>query len=262
MVRKPAVAGAFYPGDKKTLLNTIGKFLKCAKSFEIKNLKGLIVPHAGYVFSGQTAAIAFKYFENLPLKKRNIFLIGAAHRFPIFASVGNYDYYETPLGKVLVSKKICKEILKNKNFEFIEQAHQSEHSLEVQIPFLQKIFNDNFEIIPILAGAISEDALFQVLEKYFLDDDNLFVFSTDMSHFLPQEKAEKTDKNSIDIIVRKNISKKDEIDACGKIPVTASMLLAEKYGFNINLLNYTHSGKIIEDRDSVVGYASFIISKD
>ncbi len=262
MIRKSAAAGSFYPDDKTNLLNMINGFLENEKEFEIKNIKGVIVPHAGYIYSGRTAGKAFKYLENLQNKKWNIFLIGAAHRFPIYVSVGNYDYYETPLGKAPVSKKICEEILKNDKFEFVELAHKMEHSLEVEIPFLQKIFKDNFEIIPILTGVISSYMLLNAIEKYFTDDNNLFIFSTDMSHFLYREQAEKIDKHSIDIIAGKKIFEKEYINACGQIPVVTSMLLAKENNYDIKLIDYSDSGDTTGDTDSVVGYASFVIYKN
>lgn len=235
-------------------------FLEKAKDFKLANLKGLIAPHAGYIYSGQTAGVSYRQLQSLPDKKYKVFLLGPSHHVHISASVGNFEAYETPLGKVKVDQKICQQLLENSKLDFIEEAHLPEHCLEVQLPFLQRTLK-NFEIVPILCGSINPEKLATVLTPYFDQSDSLFVISSDLSHYLPATEAEQKDKASLDIITNLDIKNEIKIDACGATPIQAVMRLAKANNYRIKLLDYRHSGQTAGDNSAVVGYASLVITK-
>jgi len=258
MIRKPAVAGGFYPSDKKELEKMVTGFIADAPDAKIKNLRGIIAPHAGYIYSGPVAGHAYRQFQGLPAKKYNVFLLGPAHFIYTTASIGLFDEFETPLGPVKVNMEICHELSKNTIFDPSTEAHLPEHSLEVQLPFLQESMKE-FEIIPILLGEASPQTISEILLPYFGKDGNIFVFSSDLSHYLPYEKANKTDGHSLKVITNGLLENENEIDACGNIGIRVAMRLAAENNCHIRLLNHGNSGDTAGDKNAVVGYASLAI---
>lgn len=258
MIRKEAVAGKFYPSEKIELEKIITGFIDDAEDFKIEHLKAIIAPHAGYVYSGPVAGYAYRQLKNLLPQKYNIFLIGPAHFVYTSASVGLFESFQTPLGTVRVNQSICKELLKNPVFDPSAKAHLLEHSLEVQLPFLQTTLAD-FEIVPILLGEINPQDISEILFPYFGKPGNMFVFSSDLSHYMPYEAANKTDSHSLKIITDKSIENEIEIDACGNLGIKVAMRLANKTDSDIKLLNYRNSGDTAGDKKAVVGYASLAI---
>jgi AmmeMemoRadiSam system protein B len=260
MIRKPAVAGAFYPADPSDLEEMIESFLEINLKGK-PGLKGVICPHAGYIYSGPTAGYSYKLLSNLPDKKYNVFLLGLAHTTHTSASVENYDSFKTPLGNAKVNKSICEELLKNDRLEFIPESQSAEHSLEVQIPFLQKTLKQ-FELIPIVLGDISPDYISEILQPYFNKEDSLFVISSDLSHYEPYDTAKQIDKNSLDIITSLKIDEENQIDACGNMGIKVMMRLAKNNNYKIELLDYRNSGDTAGDKNGVVGYAALAVYKE
>jgi hypothetical protein len=260
MIRKSAVAGSFYPAGQNEIKKTVLKFINDAPGKKYADLKGIIVPHARYIYSGPTAGFAYKQLTDLPDKKWNVFILGPAHYGYTTASVGDFDEFETPLGKIPVNKTICGELLKNVDMEFLPQVHGPEHSLEVQLPFLQMTLK-NFEIIPILLGEINPDRISEILNPYFNTGNSLFVISSDLSHYTPYKEAAATDKNSISKIISLATVQENEIDACGSMGIEVAMRLAKNNSCKIELLDYRNSGDTAGQKDSVVGYASLAIYK-
>lgn len=257
--RPPAVAGAFYPADPAELSATVEGFLSAAKSAQTKDLKGIITPHAGYPYSGKTAGVAYKQLADSPEKFSRVFLLGPSHFSCVTASVGNFEAYETPLGLVTVDRETCSELLKSEEFEFTAETHSEEHCLEVQLPFLQTVLKD-FQIVPILAGSIPPEKLAAALEKYFGEDGNLFVISSDLSHHLPEKIAREKDELSIKTISSLDLENVSSIDACGAVPIITALQLVKAAGGQIQLLDYTNSAESTGDSSAVVGYAAFAIS--
>ncbi|MFH1545973.1 MAG: AmmeMemoRadiSam system protein B [Patescibacteria group bacterium] len=254
MIRKTAVAGTFYPADPEELKRMVDGFLAAEDDSKFKNLRGIIAPHAGYIFSGKTAGMGFRQFASLPKKPRRVFILAPAHFSAVGVSVGDFESYETPLEKVEVDREICGELLQSPEFEFVPEAHAHEHSIEVQLPFLIRSL-PNFKIVPILCGDISPKILASALEKYFAAEENLFVISSDLSHFFPLEIAQQKDSKTLGIITLLDFENAGEIDACGKIPILTAMQLAKK----IRLLDYSTSAEASGDSENVVGYASLAI---
>lgn len=276
--RPCAVAGSFYSKDKATLSHELTTLFKDAKSFENKDVHAIIVPHAGYVYSAPTATLSYK---TLHKKYKNIFLIGSSHHINVdAASIYNIGNYETPLGEVKVNQTIVSELLQNKSlFAYYKDAHTKEHTLEVQLPFLQTIYGDNLNIVPIIMATSKLEtiqAISKALEPYF-NDDNLFVISTDLSHFPSYEQANIVDIDTLNSITSNNTQKfiatltKNEslnIDdfhtsACGWSSVLTLMYLTQNKDYTYQLLEYTNSGDTLYgDKNRVVGYGSIRIYKE
>ena len=214
------------------------------------NLRALIVPHAGYIYSGPVAAYAYSLLKNFKHKKLKIILLGPSHYVHNDEAVcDDNDFWETPIGKV--------KIFEN-DFPKNGMPHMREHCLEVQIPFLQRVIED-FEILPLVAGDTNpKETSKKIIE--ILDKDTILIISTDLSHFFDYDTANKIDKNTIDAIKNLDYDKlAEEGDACGKIPILTAIDIAKKLNWKIRLLDYRNSGDTAGMKSSVVGYASFAL---
>ena len=282
-VRRPAVAGRFYPGEKTVLGEKIKTFLNEVRphSREEGFLKVLIVPHAGYDYSGQVAAYGFKQLEDKDFS--TVILLGPTHRAYFQGAVidGN-DVWETPLGQVKIDKDLAKEIVNGvQGVSFSSSAHAQEHSLEVEIPFLQSVLDD-FKIVPILLGEADEsflENLADVLSKN-ITPDRLVVISTDLSHYPSYQDANNIDQATIDAILTGGLNKFSatiteqmqkgypglDTCVCGEKAVKVGMMLAQKLGEGKwEVIKYANSGDVnIGDKNRVVGYAAigFWITSD
>jgi AmmeMemoRadiSam system protein B len=247
--RKPAVAGAFYPGEGDELRQMIGSFLGECKKAKIKgeggeagNVRAIIVPHAGYVYSGIVAAAGYSLLQGKNFER--VVLLGPSH-FVRFdgAAFDSSQAWQTPLGEVKVGNFPSEKI------GSIWQAHAREHSIEVQLPFLQSVLK-GFEICPICIGSYDNisDEIIGNLRKAFL------VVSSDLSHYLPYEMAVKKDSETIGKILRLEHVGYD--DACGADGISIMIDIARKLRWKPMLLDYRNSGDTAGTKDEVVGYAS------
>jgi AmmeMemoRadiSam system protein B/AmmeMemoRadiSam system protein A len=206
--RDPVVAGSFYSANKETLTNDLATlFAACVKAPSDLKVRAIISPHAGYVFSGKISASAFSALQKNAGYK-NIFIIGSSHVMAFDgASVYNTGDFITPLGKMKVNIEIANKIKnENKHFNFPVTAHLREHSIEVQIPFIQYCFKNDISIVPIIIGTDDKKTIKEIaaaLKPYFFPE-NLFVISSDFSHYPSYKDAQETDKTTADVIVAKN----------------------------------------------------------
>jgi len=242
--RRDAVyAGSFYPKDKNEIKKMINSFLKNDLKKLNGKLKGLIVPHAGYIYSGVVAGYGFKLLKES--KKEKIILFGPSHHNYLEGAFGFSGNWITPLGETKIVSIDLPIILNDK-----------EHSLEVQLPFLQSIIpNSKLTITPIIYGDISSEELADIIniEK---KDDSILIASSDLSHYLSYDIAKKVDSHTIQLILNLDFEKfLSEGDACGKIGIGALMILAKKNKWKTILLDYKNSGDTKGDKESVVGYA-------
>jgi len=196
--RQPVASGRFYSANEETLKKDIALlFETCKKTSEYNTVRAIISPHAGYVYSGKTAAAAFSSIPKNAVYK-NIFLIGSSHVMAFEgASVFNIGDYITPLGKALVNKEIANKLIKdNAVFDFPVTSHAQEHSLEVQLPFIQLYFKNIPKIIPIIIGTVNEKTIKQIAEvlQPWFTNENLFIISSDFSHYPPYKEAVESDK--------------------------------------------------------------------
>jgi len=266
-VKEPAVAGSFYPADEKTLKETVDNLLADAE-YRAGNgrLIALISPHAGYVYSGQVAAHTYRH-----LKERDIdtvILIGASHHKAYQgASVYAEGSMKTPLGLVKIDKKMAESLLNEKaQVTFFSEAFEKEHSLEVQLPFLQKTLK-NFRIVPILIGSPTQESFNYLSEKLSVilreNPKAIIVASTDLSHYHDYKTAVQKDMKIIDAIQRMSVEDAEQLlktgegEMCGGYPVLLTMLVARNLGATDAMLyKYANSGDVIADKSRVVGYAS------
>lgn len=268
-VREPAVSGLFYPNDPKTLRRMVEEFLDNVHlNYDPGEVIGLISPHAGYVYSGIVAAYGFRSVMGKDYD--TVVLIGPSHR-SYFRGVSVFmdGYYKTPLGLVEIDESLARRLLEvGRGFVTEDPGpHLHEHSLEVQIPFLQVIF-DKIKIVPILMG-VQERRTWRELASIFakLPDDSgkrlLFIASTDLSHYYPYEKAKAIDSVVLRNIEEFNIERTEEdfenerFEACGGGAMIAVMLSAKMLGAKRGIvLKYATSGDTSGDKSSVVGYLS------
>jgi MEMO1 family protein len=268
-IRKPAVAGSFYPGNPETLSRQVREFLARAPKQEIPGeILALVSPHAGYMYSGQTAAQAFKTIEGK--KFETVVVIAPSHRvFFQGASVYDRGGFETPLGIIPVDRELCRKIMAESDcLRFLPQGHAQEHSLEVQLPFLQEVLG-TFSLVPIVIG----DQSFATCQKTGLavargarGKNALLVASTDLSHFHAYDRAVKIDRVILEDIrafdpqkLRQDLEG-EKGEACGGGPVIAAMIAAKELGADeARILGYCNSGDVTGDRSGVVGYAAAVL---
>ncbi len=242
-VRDAAVAGSFYPAGADELEKLIDEYLENADPEPSENLKGLILPHAGYVYSGAVAAYGYKLLE----KQKKILALGPSHyaMFPGLVESGMAKW-ETPFGKVKTYSIGLKQY---------PAAHRPEHSLEVQLPFLQKVLKD-FEFDPILTGEVSPTEGADTLEKR----DDFLLISSDLSHYMPYDDALEKDRNTLSMIEKNDLEGfLAKGDACGRTGIAIAMELAKRKGWKFRILKYANSGDTAGARDNVVGYAAIAI---
>jgi len=271
-VRKPAVAGTFYPADAKTLSRQVRDFLSRAPKEEVTGeIIALVSPHAGYIYSGQIAAHAFKLVEG---KKFDAVVVVAPSHRAYFQGASVYDRggYETPLGLLPVEKELCRKLMEEKDLlRFAPQGHAQEHSLEVQLPFLQEVLGE-FKLVPIVIGDQSYrtcERVGQAISKAAEGKKVLLVASTDLSHFHSYDQAVKLDHVILESLKTFEPQKlAQDLDtgkgeACGGGPVIAVMVASKEMGANrARVLKYANSGDVTGDRSRVVGYAAAVFYKN
>ena len=276
-IRSAAVAGDWYPADAVELKAQIEQYLSQAPSIATKKKpRVIIVPHPGLDYGGATAAYAYKTIA--PFHYDNIYLIGVSHTGSFDGiSFGDFNYYETPLGKIKVNRDVTSYLRKKSlRFKFIPEAHEKEHSLEIQLPFLQTIFN-KFQIIPIILSAQNNkdpELLANVLYQAIGPND-LIVISTDLSHYPIYDDANIIDKETLKAILTLNpgqfISKFQKLKrelpkntstlACGERAILTGLYLTDKLNLReARLLHYENSGdRPIGNKEEVVGYGAMSI---
>ena len=263
-VREPVWAGHFYDADASRLSATIDGFLKgLPVAAEVPgDIRAIIVPHAGYVYSGRTAAYAYSLVRGKPYE--TVVIIGPSHRFG-FAGCSIYAKggFRTPLGTAVVDEALTAEIMKRSGFKFIPEAHAEEHSVEVQVPFVQTVL-PGAKIVPVVMGypeARTVKALAAALNAACAGKKVLVVASTDMSHFLSKDRANAVDAKTIELVkalkageIERKMEAGENI-LCGGAPVAATILYAQKAGpVRAEVLNYADSAAVTGDEARVVGY--------
>ncbi len=268
-VRPPAVASLFYPGEAAELKQNLREMLDEASEAEDPNedlpagqhLRALIVPHAGYVYSGTTAALAYHLLRKNRDDFHRILLLGPAHRVWLEGiTFPGTDAFETPLGRIPLAKQQIRELLRFPEVQLRDDAHQDEHCLEVQLPFLQEILNE-FELIPAVVGEISPDSLSGLLENLLEDPQNLLLLSTDLSHFHSYSEAQAIDQKTAEAIESFEDEKILPEQACGAHPLRGLLRHARIQGWKIQRLGLCNSGDTAGSKDRVVGYGAWALSE-
>lgn len=258
-VRRAAVAGTFYPAEKEVLSHDILRFLENSKPASIEPFKAIIVPHAGYIYSGQTAAFAFAQLAAARDTIKRVILLGPVHRVPVYGlALPGVDAFSTPLGNVELDGEAIAQISGLRQIVISPMAHAWEHSLEVQLPFLQTVLND-FKLVPLAVGDATPAEVAEVLELLWGGPETVIVVSSDLSHFLPYATAQATDGETVQNILDRQATLTHH-QACGGTPVNGFLLVAKKHHLQPKLLHACNSGDTAGDKTRVVGYASFIFT--
>ncbi len=260
-VREPAVAELFYPGEAEPLRRLLGELIG-RPVVEPYIPKALIVPHAGYVFSGSTAAAAYARIAAARARIERVVLLGPAHRVR-FAGLAAHagDAFSTPLGEVTVDGAALERLADLAYVSFSDEAHAEEHSLEVQVPFLQYLLDD-FRLVPLAVGDAAAEAVAAVLERLWGGAETLIVVSTDLSHYHDYETARRLDSWTAENILCKRPEAIGYQDACGRNPLVGLLELARRRGLRIEQLGLCNSGDTAGNRQRVVGYGAFAVYED
>jgi AmmeMemoRadiSam system protein B len=254
--RPAAVAGMFYPGNPAELMTTIDALLATTKQSNEPAPKALIVPHAGYIYSGSTAAMAYASLVPLRQQIKRVVLLGPTHRVAVNGiAVPEASVFATPLGNIPLDLETIAQLRDMPQIVFSDRVHAQEHSLEVHLPFLQRVLND-FKLVPLAVGEASPEAVAEVLDHLWGGPETLIVISSDLSHFLNYSAAQQVDRNTCQHIMQLDAQIQPQ-QACGAYPVNGLLLAAQQRGLTPQLIHLCNSGDTAGDKNRVVGYASF-----
>ncbi|HSG23562.1 MAG TPA: AmmeMemoRadiSam system protein B [Azonexus sp.] len=254
--RPPAVAGIFYPGAPAELASTVDQLLAQAPTVETPQPKALIVPHAGYIYSGSTAAMAYAALAPWHSSIHRVILLGPTHRVAVDGlAVPKTEAFTTPLGNIRLDQAAIAQLSDLPQIVFSDRAHAQEHSLEVHLPFLQRALDD-FTLVPLAVGHATPQAVAEVLDRLWGGPETLIVISSDLSHFLPYADANRIDRNTCQHILHLDTSIHPD-QACGAYPVNGLLLTARQRGLTPQLIYQCNSGDTAGDKQRVVGYAAF-----
>jgi MEMO1 family protein len=256
IVRQAAMAGSFYPDDPTVLRAEVEAYLSAVKS-DAPCPKALIVPHAGYVYSGAVAASAYGRLKNRSSHVRKVILLGPAHQVPVLGlALPKVEVFASPLGDILLDNETLARMAALPFVEFDDSAHALEHSLEVQLPFLQIILDD-FQLLPILVGEASPEQVESLLIEFGGGPETLIVVSSDLSHFLEYREAQRIDAATCRAIESLETEGWTWESACGRNSILGLLRLAHHLNMTVESLDLRNSGDTAGDKDRVVGYGAW-----
>jgi AmmeMemoRadiSam system protein B len=256
-IREPAVAGMFYPGDPLVLQQQLDAFLSIQEA-EVAHPKALIVPHAGYIYSGPVAASAYRLLNSMRGQITRVVLLGPAHRVAFNGlAATSMQYFETPLGLVEIDQAAIDTLLALPQVRVIDEAHREEHSLEVQLPFLQAVLGDTFSLVPLVVGDADNRSVAEVIETLWGGPETLILISSDLSHYHDYATARELDSATSRAIEQLDPQAIDYEQACGRIPVSGLLLAARHHKLHAKTLDLRNSGDTAGGRDRVVGYGAY-----
>ncbi len=261
VVRPPAVAGAFYPADPDQLRAMATACLHEAGSVGTPP-KAMIVPHAGYEYSGPIAATAYARLTAARDRISKVILLGPSHRLPFYGlAVSSADYFATPLGNVPIDREGFASALHLPQVKVLDEAHQLEHSLEVHLPFLQLTLNQ-FSLLPLVVGDASATEVSDVLDTLWGGDETLIVVSSDLSHYLNYSAAKMIDKETAELIEELRADEIGPDRACGCRSICGLLDAARQHGLHATAIDLRNSGDTAGSHQEVVGYGAFVFSED
>jgi len=255
-VRRPAVAGWFYPIDSGELASTVNGLLDEVPAGGAAP-KAIIAPHAGYVYSGPVAATAYAQLRSARGEVRRVVLVGPSHRVPLaglaFPSV---DAFASPLGALPVDREALERLAALPQVVELDEPHADEHSLEVHLPFLSTVLGE-VAIVPLVAGFAAADEVSEVLDALWGGPETLVVVSSDLSHYHDYETARRLDAGTTRAIEELAGERIDPDRACGSVPIGGLLWTARRRGLTATTLDVRNSGDTAGTRDSVVGYGAY-----
>ncbi|MCB2076632.1 MAG: AmmeMemoRadiSam system protein B [Novosphingobium sp.] len=261
MIREPAVAGTFYPDSPDALRATVARMLAVEEGRTgAIPIKALIVPHAGYVYSGEAAGRAYARLSDQAETIERVVLLGPVHRVPVRGlALPDADSFSTPLGDIPIDRELVDRLRSLPQVVTSGQAHAREHSLEVQLPFLQSVLG-RFSLAPLAVGSASAQDVAEVLETVWGGPETLIVISSDLSHYLPYDQACKRDSDTVGRIMQ-GIPLGSHEQACGATPINGLLEAARRHHLSPELVSLCNSGDTAGDRSRVVGYAAIAFSE-
>ena len=256
-IRQPAFAGTFYPACPQTLHSSINGLLDAASPRDFSP-KALVVPHAGYQYSGAVAASAYRLLNMMSQHIQRVVLLGPCHQIPLQGmALPTSEAFATPLGNIALDRLALNSLAKLSQVKVTDAAHTLEHSLEVQCPFLQVCLND-FKLVPIVVGSTSPFAVAEVIEHLWGEEETLLVISSDLSHYHHYEETCYRDNQTVKAIEQLS----DNLtggQACGCMALNGLLKVARRKGMNAITLDVRNSGDTAGDKNRTVGYGAFVI---
>ncbi|MBH9552042.1 AmmeMemoRadiSam system protein B [Inhella gelatinilytica] len=260
-LRPTAVAGRFYPAQAAALRHTLDELFAAVPKppVPVRAPKILVVPHAGYIYSGPTAAQGYASLGEAASRIRRVLLLGPAHRVALtgiaWPSVAAFD---SPLGAIAIDQAAIAALRDLPFAGASDAAHAQEHALEVQLPFLQRVLPAGFTLLPLVVGRVSPQQVAQLLERLWGGDETLIVISTDLSHYLPYGEAQAKDRDTLAQVLRLDPALTHD-QACGATPLAGALVAARAHGLQPRLIDARTSGDTAGDKDRVVGYAALVL---
>ena len=255
-IKEPSVAGSFYTDNVQALENQIKNFAQENKNEYEYKTRAVIVPHAGLVYSGR---LAYEGISQLDSSIKNIFIFAPAHRVAFEGiALSSFDKWKTPLGEININQDICNELAEKYNAKFNDNAIAPEHSIEIEIPIIQSIFNE-VKIIPVLIGKADFNVVYDIIGEYYQNNENGFVISSDLSHFLSDDNARKLDNKTAQMIETGDINGFRFEQACGALGIAGLVEFANKNNYSLIRIDMTNSSAATGDRASVVGYGCWFL---
>lgn len=258
-IRPPAVAGSFYPQEKSQLHTMLTDMLNESDVTPQRLVpKAIIAPHASYIYSGPIAATIYNQVKPARETITRVVLLGPSHHVA-FRGVAtcSSDAYRTPLGDIEIDRTAIETVSALPQVNQFDAAHAQEHSLEVQLPFLQEVLNPSFKLVPLVVGDATPTEVAEVLETLWGGDETLIVISSDLSHFHDYEQASARDAATTKTIEALNPDVIEGGDACGCRPVNGLLAIARAKGLSVETLDLRNSGDTAGPRDRVVGYGAY-----
>ncbi len=260
-VRQPAVAGRFYPADPDELRDLINALLGQVPAATGPTPKALIAPHAGYIYSGPIAASAYAQFIPARDTIERVVLLGPSHYVVMDGlATASAEAFATPLGVVPVDMEAIRQVRSMPQVRELDEAHAHEHSLEVQLPFLQSVLG-GFALVPLTVGEAEPEEIAEVLDALWGGPETRLVISSDLSHYHDLQTAQRLDSATAKAIEALKPAAIGEERACGRIPIRGLLQTARRRGLRARTLDLRTSGDTAGPRDQVVGYGAFVFEE-
>ena len=262
-VRRAAVAGRFYPDDPGELRSSVERFIEAGRKTHAptgSGLKAIIVPHAGYVFSGPIAGTAYAQLSSIAGTVKRVVLLGPAHHVGFTGlAVSGADGFATPLGEVSIDTETVDNLRRLPHVRRLDEAHAAEHSLEVQLPFLQVALDTEFQLTPLAVGKASAAEVAEALTLVWGGPETILVVSSDLSHHHDYATAKRLDHETSQWIEALQFEKLSGPRACGYAGIRGLLQLARQRGLQVTTLDVRSSGDTSGPREQVVGYGAYAI---
>jgi len=260
-IRQPAVAGTFYPARGSELREMLETLLAVTPRNGQEPPKALIVPHAGYIYSGPVAATGYARLASIAHTVQRVVVMGPSHRVAFHGlAVPDVSIFRTPLGDISLDTDTIQTLLELPQVHLDNEAHRMEHSIEVHLPFLQEML-DSFVLVPIVVGDAAAADVCDVISMLWDGPETLLVVSSDLSHYHDYETATRLDRATSHAIEALAFEKIGYEHACGRNPLSGLLLYARQHGLSVETLDLRNSGDTAGPRDQVVGYGTYVISR-